>query len=203
MAIACVFGTGAVCLVLASSGAGGVAYGQAVSPPRTITIEVDARAPSHPFSHFWEQMFALGRAILSLRADYQRDLRSVKVSRIFSMFVFTMIFDDDIGVCTEKIRTATLSTIFLTSIRFTIASWRMGVRPFVELSFMLQQALALPAVSQSFWYHLDRFPTEGLGPMWRPMALSSRSTWSSATGLTRFRGGTLALERADHRLLGR
>src|ERR1700683_5066196 len=35
------------------------AYSQAQTPAETITI--DANAPSHPFPHFWEQMFGSGR----------------------------------------------------------------------------------------------------------------------------------------------
>src|SRR6202040_4288246 len=36
-------------------------------------IEVDTQGPSHPFPHFWEQMFGSGRAILSLRESYRKD----------------------------------------------------------------------------------------------------------------------------------
>lgn len=41
-------------------------------------ISIDATAPSHPFPHYWEQMFGSGRAILTLRASWRRDLRDVK-----------------------------------------------------------------------------------------------------------------------------
>ncbi|MFZ0760060.1 MAG: glycosyl hydrolase family 39, partial [Candidatus Sulfotelmatobacter sp.] len=41
-------------------------------------VVIDARAPVHPFPHFWEQMFGSGRAILSLRESYRSDLREVK-----------------------------------------------------------------------------------------------------------------------------
>ncbi len=43
------------------------------SPAQTVTIVVNAKAPSHPFPHFWEQMFGSGRAILFARASYQSD----------------------------------------------------------------------------------------------------------------------------------
>ena len=46
-----------------------------VAAQTTETITVDANAPAHPFPHFWEQMFGSGRAILSLRDSYRRDLR--------------------------------------------------------------------------------------------------------------------------------
>src|SRR5271170_995518 len=41
------------------------------------TITVDLNAPSHPFPHFWEQMYGSGRAVLSLRESYRDDLREV------------------------------------------------------------------------------------------------------------------------------
>src|ERR1700733_4815815 len=43
-----------------------------------VTVTIDAAAPSHPFPHFWEQMFGSGRAILSLRESYRHDLKEVK-----------------------------------------------------------------------------------------------------------------------------
>ncbi len=46
--------------------------------PDAEVIEVDAKAPSHPFPHFWEKMFGSGRAILSLRESYRHDLRETK-----------------------------------------------------------------------------------------------------------------------------
>ena len=47
-------------------------------PQNSEVIVVDAAAPTHPFPHFWEEMFGSGRAILSLRESYRNDLRSVK-----------------------------------------------------------------------------------------------------------------------------
>ena len=46
------------------------------SQPENITIH--AKAPAHPFPHFWEEMFGSGRAILTLRDGYRSDLRAVK-----------------------------------------------------------------------------------------------------------------------------
>ena len=41
----------------------------------TETISIDAKGPTTPFPHFWEQTFGSGRAILSLREGYRNDLR--------------------------------------------------------------------------------------------------------------------------------
>src|SRR5487761_629906 len=47
------------------------------------TISINAQGTSHPFPHYWERMFGSGRAILSLRASYRQDLRSVKAATDF------------------------------------------------------------------------------------------------------------------------
>src|SRR5258707_4945269 len=41
-------------------------------------ITINPAAPAHPLPHFWEHMFGSGRANLSLRESYRRDLRDVK-----------------------------------------------------------------------------------------------------------------------------
>src|ERR1700761_856937 len=61
-------------------------------------IVLDANAAHHRFPHFWEQMFGSGRAILSMRDSYRRDLRSVKEITGFEYVRFHDILDDDIGV---------------------------------------------------------------------------------------------------------
>src|SRR6516162_1875281 len=64
-------------------------------------IAVDASAPTHPFPHFWEQMFGSGRAILSLRDSYRRDLRQVKQITDFRYVRFHAIFHDEVGLYEE------------------------------------------------------------------------------------------------------
>src|SRR5271154_3697244 len=64
-------------------------------------IVVDAGAPSHPFPHFWEKMFGSGRAVLSLRDGYRRDLREVKQITDFEYVRFHAIFHDEVGVYDE------------------------------------------------------------------------------------------------------
>ena len=47
-------------------------------------VAIDARAAARPFPHYWERMFGSGRAILSLRESYRRDLREVKKATDFA-----------------------------------------------------------------------------------------------------------------------
>jgi xylan 1,4-beta-xylosidase len=115
------------------------------------TIHVNLNAPSHPFPHFWEQMFGSGRAILSLRDSYRRDLREVKEATGFQYIRFHGIFDRDVGVYSED---SAGNPVYNFSYVDQIYDGLLanGVRPFVELSFMPRQLAAQPT-EQAFWYH--------------------------------------------------
>jgi len=65
----------------------------AAQTPETITI--DATAPTHPFPHFWEQVFGSGRASLSLRDPYRQDLRAARDAIGFQYIRFHAILDDE------------------------------------------------------------------------------------------------------------
>src|SRR5664279_472705 len=73
----------------------------AILPAAAQTIRVDAAAPGNPFPHFWERMFGSGRAILSLRDSYRRDLRDTKAVTDFEYVRFHAIFHDEVGFYAE------------------------------------------------------------------------------------------------------
>src|SRR5437667_35951 len=124
------------------------AQGQATAHPELITA--DANAPSRPFPHFWEKMFGSGRAILSLRESYRRDLREVKEATDFEYVRFHAIFHDEVGVYQEDSEgRATYNFSYLDQIYAALLA--NGVRPFVELSFMPRQ-LAANDILHPFWY---------------------------------------------------
>jgi xylan 1,4-beta-xylosidase len=114
------------------------------------TIEINARAPAHPFPHFWEQMFGSGRAILSLRESYRNDLRTVKQATGFGYIRFHGIFDDDVGLYSEDAQGRPVYNFSYVD-RIYDGLLANGVRPFVELSFMPQK-LASTRSQQLFWY---------------------------------------------------
>ena len=62
------------------------------------------RRPRTPFPHFWEQIFGSGRAILSLRDSYRRDLRTMKTATDIHYVRFHAIFHDEVGVYDEDSR---------------------------------------------------------------------------------------------------
>jgi xylan 1,4-beta-xylosidase len=114
------------------------------------TIVVDTTAPAHPFPHYWEQMFGSGRAILTLRESYRRDLREVKQVTDFKYVRFHAIFHDEVGIYDED---AGGSPVYNFSYVDQIYDGllREGVRPFVELSFMPRKLAAKQDV-HAFWY---------------------------------------------------
>jgi xylan 1,4-beta-xylosidase len=130
------------------------AAAQDTQPPQVI--EVDTQAPSHPFPHFWEQMFGSGRAILSLRESYRDDLREVKAVTDFDYIRFHAIFHDEVGLYDED---AAGHPVYNFSYIDQIYDGLLQnhVRPFVELSFMPKK-LAAANNLHPFWYKQNVAP---------------------------------------------
>jgi xylan 1,4-beta-xylosidase len=117
---------------------------------RAQTVLVDASAPAAPFSHFWEQMFGSGRAILSLRESYRDDLHAVKKVTALKYVRFHGIFLDEVGLYSEdKQGRPQYNFTYIDQIYDGLLE--NGVRPFVEISFMPRDLAARPD-EQGFWY---------------------------------------------------
>src|SRR3954465_13260187 len=111
----------------------------------TEVIRIDLSAPSTPFPHFWEQMFGSGRANLTLRDSYRRDLDSVRDITGFQYVRFHAIFDDENGVYDEDAHgTPTYNFSYVDQIYDGLLAHR--VKPFVELSFMPRKLAASPVL---------------------------------------------------------
>ncbi len=114
------------------------------------TITINAQAPARPFPHFWEQMFGSGRAVLSLREDFRRDLRMTREATAFKYVRFHGIFDDENGVYNEDAQgRPTYNWSYVDQIYDGLLL--NSVKPFVELSFMPSQ-LAANSKPHPFWY---------------------------------------------------
>jgi len=114
-------------------------------------VILDPLAPHHSFPHFWEQMFGSGRAILTLRDSYRKDLRTVKAATDFHYVRFHAILHDEIGVYDEdRHGKAVYNFSYVDQIYDGLLE--NGVRPFVEISFMPRKLAARQAV-HSFKYH--------------------------------------------------
>lgn len=121
-----------------------------VSWGQTSEIRVDSQAAARPFPHFWEQVFGSGRAILSLRDSYRRDLRAIQAVTDIHYVRFHAILHDEVGVYDED---ATGHPVYNWSYVDQIYDGLLehGVRPFVELSFMPRK-LASSLEPHAFWY---------------------------------------------------
>ena len=116
----------------------------------SVPIDIDARATSTPFPHFWEKAFGSGRAILALRESYRNDVRELKKVADFQYVRFHAIFHDEVGVYDEDEKG---NSIYNFSYVDQIYDGLLanGVRPFVEISFMPKK-LALRQDVHPFWY---------------------------------------------------
>ncbi|MDE2304475.1 MAG: glycosyl hydrolase family 39 [Gammaproteobacteria bacterium] len=114
------------------------------------TIEIDAHAAARPFPHYWEQMFGSGRAVLSLRAAWRRDLALTRQATALRYVRFHGILDDEVGVYGEDKHGRPLYNFsYVDQIYDGLLA--QGVKPFVELSFMPGKLAARP-LRHAFWY---------------------------------------------------
>ena len=169
--------------------------------PVTEEVTVNAQAVARPFPHYWEQMFGSGRAILSLRESYRRDLGAMKSATDIRYVRFHAIFDDEVGAYSED---AQGRPVYNWSYVDQIYDGLLanGVRPFVEMSFM-PRALAASLTPHAFWYHPFPSPPKDYSK-WEALVYNFAKHLVDRYGVERslamvFRG----LERAEYRLLDR
>src|SRR5579875_2034280 len=142
-------------------------------------INIDAKAATTPFPHFWEQTFGSGRAILSLRDSYRQDLRTVKEATDFRSVRFHGIFMDEVGLydpdritknpglTAEKANDASVYNFsYIDQIYDGLLA--NGVRPFVELSFTPKKMASDPDALHPFWYHPNVSPPKDYA-LWEAM----------------------------------
>ena len=130
------------------------ARGQATA---TTSVSIDLKAPATPLPHFWEQMFGSGRAILSLRDSYRRDLQATEKVTSIRYVRFHGIFMDEVGLYDED---AKGNPVFNFSYIDQIYDGLLAnhVRPFVEIGFMPKKLASDPAALHAFWYKQNVSP---------------------------------------------
>ena len=131
--------------------------GPSIRSQTSQSVEIDVNAPAHAFPHFWEKMFGSGRAILSLRDSYRRDLRETKRITGVEYVRFHAIFHDEVGVYDED---ASGKPIYNFSYVDQIYDGLLEnkVRPFVELAFMPKKLASDPNALHPFWYKQNVAP---------------------------------------------
>ena len=127
------------------------------SGTQSVHLQLDATAHGTPFPHFWEQMFGSGRAVLSLRDDYRRDLETVHAATGFEYVRFHGIFDDDVGPV-QRDANGKISYNFSYIDQIYDGLLARGVKPFVELGFMPEALSSDPSQHHSFWYRPNVMP---------------------------------------------
>lgn len=126
-------------------------FAQSALAVPTESIVIDSMAPGKPFVHMWEQMFGSGRAILSLRESYRHDLRKIKTVADVKYIRFHNIFHDEVGLYDEdKDGKPVYNFTYIDQIYDGLLD--LGVRPFVELSFMPEKLSKTPPSVHDFWY---------------------------------------------------
>lgn len=146
--------------MLATTGAGlsvlGTARAAAAAAPAVPRI--DGAAVSD-FPHYWEACVGSDRASVAMRADWRRDLAVTRREAGFRSVRFHGLLDDDMGLC-RRIGPDGPELNFLYIDQIFDAMLAIGVRPFVELSFM-----PLPLASSQnsiFWYKGNTSPPNSL-----------------------------------------
>jgi xylan 1,4-beta-xylosidase len=129
----------------------------AASTPQAVHLQVDAAAHGTPFPHFWERMFGSGRAALSLRDDYRRDLDAVHRATGFGYVRFHGIFDDDVGLA-QRGKDGKVAYNFSYIDQIYDGLLARGVKPFVELGFMPEALSSDPSKHHTFWYRPNVMP---------------------------------------------
>ena len=131
----------------------------AQTAPEQVTI--DGKGQTTPFPHFWDQMFGSGRAILTLRESYRKDLRAVKQVADFRYVRFHAILHDELGVYNEDEHgNPVYNFAYVDEVYDGLLA--NGVRPFVEISFMPKKLAFNPDALHPFWYKQNVSPPKSM-----------------------------------------
>ena len=101
----------------------------------SISIEIHADDPVHPYEPNWRMLTTAGRAIEGLRADWQEQFREMQARLRFRYIRFHGIFNDEMMIYNE---TEDGVPVYNWSYVDRLYDFLLstGTRPFVELSFM-------------------------------------------------------------------
>ena len=105
----------------------------ASASPREILIRPERSLGA--FAHYWEACAGSGHASLALRAEWQKDLELVHRQAGIRAVRFHGVLDDDMAVCTG-VDSSGPRTNFLFVDEVYDRMLEIGVKPYVELSFM-------------------------------------------------------------------
>jgi xylan 1,4-beta-xylosidase len=120
-----------------------------------LEVEVDFARDIGPLAHNWENCVGSDRLAVGLREQWLKDLSTTHALCGFQSVRCHGLFDDEMGICPE-VRASGPVTSFVYLDQVYDRLLEIGVRPFVELSFM-PTALA-SSRNAVFWYRGNTSP---------------------------------------------
>jgi xylan 1,4-beta-xylosidase len=120
-------------------------------------IIIDAQASCTPLPHFWEHMFGSCHAPITLCEDWRNDLRALREIVDVRYIRFHGIFEHQVGIYGGQDSAGNLLLNFTRIDLIYDGLRKIGVYPFVELSFMPEE-LTERLSPHPFWYHPNVAP---------------------------------------------
>jgi xylan 1,4-beta-xylosidase len=142
----------------------------------------DLRGPSTAFPHFWEHTVGSGHATLGLRADWQTQLKRVHAELGMRHVRFQGLLSDDMGtlICQDD----ALLYSFFNADRIFDFLLSIGMKPFVELSFM---PTTLASGSQTVFHYRANVTAPKDLAQWSVLIRKLTSHWVARYGLDEVR----------------
>ena len=146
------------------------------------TFTCDLTQSSKPFAHFWEHTVGSGHAPLALRADWQAQLRRCHEELGFQHVRFHALLSDEMGTLVSEMSKNIYSFFNADQVMDFLIS--IGMRPFVELSFM-PETLASGS-TRVFSYQANVTPPKNYR-QWEELIHKLASHWVERYGLDEVR----------------
>ena len=148
----------------------------------SIEIRFDTKLPGMPLPHIWEQCVGSGHATLALRADYQAQLTRCRTELGVRHVRFHGVLSDDMGnlMCDEN----RWLHSFVNADRIWDFLLSIGMRPFVELSFM--PTTLSSGAATVFHYRANVTPPRDYGH-WAALIRALAEHWTARYGVDEVR----------------
>ncbi len=135
-----------------------------------------------PLPHFWEHTIGSGHATLALRADWQRQLRRCREELGMRHVRFHGLLSDDVGTLTIQMDKPLYSFFNADQIIDFLLS--IGMRPFVELSFM---PLALASGDETVFHYRGNITPPRDPKKWATLIRKLVTHWVKRYGVAEVR----------------
>src|SRR5665213_197006 len=144
-----------------------------------VNFTCDLTGTTTPITHFWEHTVGSGHATLALRADWQAQLRRAHDELGFRHVRFHGLLCDDVGTLVAEGDTLFYSFFNADQIFDFLLS--IGMKPFVELSFM---PTALASADQTAFHYRANVSRPKNYENWSTLIQKLVSHWVDRYGLT-------------------